>query len=140
VYQQLATDVALIKLFPGITPHLLAALLDAPIKGLVLETFGSGNVPATPGLMDVIKQAVTQRNLLAVAITQQQRGSVQLNAYAAGQQLLEAGVVSGHDMTPYTALVKLMFLLGQKNMPLNTLQQQLTSNLRGELTEPGTKS
>jgi len=49
VHQKLSTDVALIKLFPGITPVLLEALIDAPIRGLVLETFGSGNAPATPG-------------------------------------------------------------------------------------------
>ena len=135
-HQHLDANVALIKLFPGITPHLLEALLDAPIKGLVLETFGSGNIPATPGLMETIQKAVSQRNLLAVAITQQHRGSVQLDAYAAGRHLLDAGVVSGHDMTPYTALVKLMFLLAQKQLSTAAMRQHLTTNLRGELTEP----
>ena len=134
LHQQLDARVALVKLFPGITPHLLASLLDAPIKGLVLETFGSGNIPATPGLVEVIEQAVAQRNLLTVAITQQQRGSVQLNAYAAGRQLLDAGVVSGHDMTPYAALVKLMFLLAQEPLSAAAMRHQLTTNLRGELT------
>ena len=134
VHQRLSSDVALVKLFPGITPHLLAALIDAPIRGLVLETFGSGNIPATPGLVEVIAQAVKERGLLTVAITQQQQGMVELNTYAAGRRLLDAGVVSGRDMTSSTALVKLMFLLAQENLSPQERRQLLARNLRGELT------
>jgi len=136
VHETLCTDVALIKLFPGLTPQLLGAQINAPIKGLVLETFGSGNIPNTPGLLEVIADAIVQRNLLTVAISQQIQGSVQLDAYAAGRRLLDAGVVSGRDMTPYTALVKLMFLLAQKHLSAAKMRQLLASNLRGELTEP----
>ena len=136
VHQKLAPDVALVKLFPGITPHLLEAHIDAPIRGLVLETFGSGNIPGTPGLIQVIEHAATKRGLLTVAITQQQQGIVQLHAYAAGRRLLEAGVVSGYDMTPNTALVKLMFLLAQEHLTPEERRKQLASNLRGELSFP----
>jgi len=136
VHDSLSTDVALIKLFPGLTPRLLGALIDAPIKGLVLETFGSGNMPGAPGLIEVIADAIAQRGLLTVAISQQNQGSVQLRAYVAGRRLLDAGVVSGHDMTPYTALVKLMFLLTQKRLSAAEMRTLLASNLRGELTEP----
>jgi len=134
VHQQLSPNVALIKLFPGITPSLLESLIDAPIKGLVIETFGSGNIPGTKGLIEVIEQAVSQRGLLTVAITQQRQGIVQLHAYAAGRRLLDAGVVPGYDMTPCTALVKLMFLLVQTQMSPEAMREQLASNLRGELT------
>lgn len=135
VHKQLAPEVALIKIFPGLSPYLLEALIDAPIKGLVLETFGSGNIPNTPGLIEVIERATVQRGLLTVAITQQRQGIVQLHAYAAGRRLLDAGVVSGYDMTPHTALVKLMFLIAQKDLSPAVIRQQLTSNLRGELTK-----
>ena len=134
VHQQLSADVALIKLFPGITPSLLASLIDAPIKGLVIETFGSGNIPDTKGLISIIEQAVSQRELLTVAITQQRQGIVQLHAYAAGRRLLDAGVVPGYDMTPSTALVKLMFLIAQTQMSSQARREHLASNLRGELT------
>jgi len=137
VHQKLSSDVALVKLFPGITAELLAALIDAPIRGLVLETFGSGNIPGTPGLLEVIEQAVADRGLLTVAITQQQQGIVQLHTYAAGRRLLDVGVVSGNDMTPSTALVKLMFLLAQEQLTPDERRQLLASNLRGELSEPG---
>jgi len=134
VHQKLDDQVALIKFVPGLAPNLLSYLVDAPIRGLVLETFGSGNVPAVPGLVDVLAQAIAQRNLLVVAITQQLQGSVHLGAYAAGRRLLDAGVVSGYDMTPQAALIKLMFLLGQ-DISQAERKRLLGANLRGELTE-----
>ena len=137
VHQKLSPEVALVKLFPGLTPRLLDSFIDAPIRGLVLETFGTGNIPSTPGLIGVIERAVTERDLLTVAITQQQQGIVQLHTYAAGRRLLNAGVVSGHDMTPNTALVKLMFLLAQTQLSPEERRQRLSANLRGELSEPG---
>ena len=132
IHQQLSDHVALIKLFPGLSPDLLTSLIDAPIQGLVLETFGSGNVSATPGMVEVLAEAIAQRDLLVVAITQQLQGSIHLDAYAAGRRLQDAGVVSGYDMTPHTALVKLMFLLGQNISP-GERRRLLGTNLRGEL-------
>ncbi|MCO6449154.1 MAG: asparaginase [Caldilineales bacterium] len=134
VHNRLDTGVALLKLFPGLTADLLRALIDAPICGLVLETFGSGNVPDTPGLVEALAEAVAERGLLVVAISQQLQGGVDLSAYAAGRRLLDAGVVSGRDMTPHTALVKLMFLLGQ-DLTDAERRRLLAANLRGELTE-----
>lgn len=136
VHRALTPQVALLKLFPGMSARLLAALIDAPIQGLVLETFGSGNVPATPGLIESIARAIYDRGMLAVAITQQLQGSVRLDAYAAGRRLCDAGVVSGGDMTPYAALVKLMFLLGRQDLSREDRRTLLSRNLRGELTPP----
>ena len=133
VHQRLDTGVALVKLFPGLTPELLASLIDAPIRGLVLEAFGSGTLPATPGLAEVLAEAIAARDLLVVAISQQMQGSVRLESYAAGRRLLEAGVVSGYDMKPHTALVKLMFLLGQ-DIDQTLRRRLLATNLRGELS------
>jgi len=137
VHQELSSEVALIKIFPGLTPRLLESLIDAPIKGLVLETFGSGNIPDTPGLVEVIEWAAVRRDLLITAITQQRQGIVQLHSYAAGRRLLDAGVVSGYDMTPHTALVKMMYLLAQKHLSSDERRQYLARNLRGELTVRG---
>lgn len=140
VHQGLDTGVALLKLFPGLSPALLSYLIEGPIRGLVLETFGSGNVPATgggsdPDLVEVLTRAVAERDLLIVAVSQQWQGRVQLDAYAAGRRLLDAGVLCGHDMTSHTALVKLMFLLGQDLSP-DQRRRGLTANLHGELTPP----
>ncbi len=133
VHRRLDTGVALVKLFPGITPELLASLIDAPIRGLVLEAFGSGTIPATHGLVEVLADAIAARDLLVVAISQQMQGSVRLESYAAGRRLLEAGVVSGYDMQPHTALVKLMYLLGQ-DLDQTERRRLLATDLRGEMT------
>lgn len=140
IHRQIDTRVALLKFFPGLSPDLLAYLIDAPIRGLVLETFGSGNIPAAsiadrPDLIDILARGVRERDLLIVAVSQQWQGSVQLETYAAGRRLLDAGVVCGHDMTAHTALVKLMFLLGQDLSP-DRRRRQLAANLHGELTPP----
>ncbi len=135
VHNHVDANVALVKLFPGLTPDLLCALIDAPIRGLVLETFGSGNVSAIHGLSGVLGNAIAERDLLVVAISQQLQGRIQLEAYAAGRRLVDVGVVSGYDMTSTTALVKLIFLLGQDKLDYAARRHLLTSNLRGELSE-----
>ncbi|RME80107.1 MAG: asparaginase [Caldilineae bacterium] len=134
VHRRLNSNVALVKLFPGLTPELLQHLVGAPVQGVVLETFGSGNIPATPGLVEVLATAIRERDLPVVAITQQLQGRVRLEHYAAGRRLLEAGVVSGGDMTSSAALVKLMYLLGQDMSPQRR-RELLAANLRGELSE-----
>ncbi|NOX62018.1 MAG: asparaginase [Chloroflexi bacterium] len=135
-HERLDTRVALLKLFPGLSPDLLAYLIAAPIRGLVLETFGSGNVPNDPALLQVLADAIARRDLLAVAVTQQLQGRVHLDAYAAGRRLLDAGALCGYDMTPHAALVKLMFLLGRDDLSHEQRRDLLTANLRGELTPP----
>lgn len=133
LHPYLQTQVALIKLFPGMTPDIFGYLTRAPIRGLVLETFGSGNFPDIPCLLQALEMAIEERQLLVVAITQQLHGSVCLDAYATGRRLLDAGVVSGADMTPHAALVKLMYLLAQ-DLDHEKRRQALAVNLRGELT------
>lgn len=139
LHQHLQTQVALIKLFPGMPPDIFQYLMRAPIRGLVLETFGSGNFPDIPDLLPALEKGIRQRELLVVAITQQLHGSVDLAAYAAGRRLLDVGVVSGYDMMPHTALVKLMYLLAQ-DMSYEQRRRALARNLRGELTPASTAS
>lgn len=67
-------------------------------KGVILETFGAGNAPQRPDLMNAIRQAC-DRGVVVVAISQCSKGSVS-DAYETGRTLLQAGVVPGGDMTP----------------------------------------
>jgi L-asparaginase len=106
-------DVVALRLFPGITADTLRNVLRDPVRGLVLETYGSGNAPTRdPDLLDVLRQAV-RRGVVVVNVSQCLRGSVQMGAYAAGRALAEAGVVSGGDLTAEAALAKLIVLLSQ---------------------------
>lgn len=94
----MSPHVATLRLFPGITTATVSAFFIPPIRGVILETFGAGNAPQRPDLLDVIKIAC-ERGVIVVAISQCVKGSVS-DAYETGRSLLRAGVVPGCDMTP----------------------------------------
>ena len=105
--------VARITLWPGITARQLGAWLDDPhLKGALLEVWGGGNLPEDPALLGVLARATGEGKLLA-AISQCPHGAIDPDAYAAGQGLTDAGVLSGDAMTPEAALTKLVHLLAQ---------------------------
>ena len=127
------SPVAVLRLFPGISADVVKNLLAPPIKGLVLETYGVGNAPDNdPKLMAVLKEA-TDRGVVVVNCTQCLKGRVLMGTYATGTGLLEAGVISGFDMTPEAALAKMFFLFSTRDDEdeIRTLMQ---TSMRGELS------
>ena len=127
------SPVAVLRLFPGISARVVENLLAPPIKGLVLETYGVGNAPDNdPELMAVIK-AATDRGVVVVNCTQCLKGRVMMGTYATGTGLLEAGVISGFDMTPEAALAKMFFLFSTRE-DVEEIRRLMQVNLKGELT------
>lgn len=127
--------IAILKIFPGIPKEVVECILNIPdLKGVVFETFGSGNAPTEEWLINLIKEAV-DRNIVIINITQCRAGSVEMERYETGVRLLEAGVVSGHDITTECALTKLMFLFGQ-GLSSSKIKEYLSCSLVGEMTIP----
>jgi len=127
-------NVIILKLFPGLNRHYFESLLSLPeIKGIVLESFGSGNMPTFPWLLDSIREASRSGKIL-LNVSQCPGGRVKMGFYQTSAELAEAGVVSGNDITSEAAVTKLMFLLGQ-NMSLEDTKICLQRNLKGEIDD-----
>jgi len=125
--------VAILKIFPGMREEMIAPFFNnSELKGLIIETFGSGNVPTLPWLVSLLKSAVN-RGLVILNISQCNKGFVEQGRYETSMSLREAGVIGGADMTIESAIIKMMFLLGQSNQP-EVVRERLMIPLRGELT------
>jgi L-asparaginase len=102
-----------LRVFPGLEPSLIDHSLQAGVHGIVLESFGVGNVPfANCSLAPPIARA-TEAQVPVVIVSQCPRGGVDLGRYPGSAAAEEAGAISGGDMTVEAAITKLMILLGR---------------------------
>eukprot|EP00998_Keelungia_sp_KM082_P005817 NODE_210_length_2305_cov_58.274564_g204_i0.p1 GENE.NODE_210_length_2305_cov_58.274564_g204_i0~~NODE_210_length_2305_cov_58.274564_g204_i0.p1 ORF type:complete len:600 (-),score=127.38 NODE_210_length_2305_cov_58.274564_g204_i0:432-2231(-) len=127
---KLVSELAVVPLFPGITPAAVRAAIMA-CKGAVLKSYGAGNAPLRPELLDVFR-AARDAGIVVVNTTQCNRGGVKA-LYETGVALKNVGVVPGSDMTVEAAVAKLAYLLG-KGLDVAAVRKQMEENLRGELT------
>jgi len=133
-HYSLDPNVTILKIFPGISENCVKAVFnDSYLKGVVLETFGAGNVPLNPSFLSIIEEAI-KKGIIIVNVTQCAAGAVEPDLYQGGKALKNIGVLSGYDITVEAAITKLMFLFGQGFSP-EEVKERMQSSIAGEMTK-----
>ena len=125
--------VIILKLFPGINKETIATMLDTDhIKGVVLESYGSGNVPHERWFLDLLAKA-TENGKVILNISQCLGGRVIQGKYQTSSALERIGVVGGSDLTIEAATTKLMYALANHHN-LKDIKSWISTDISGELT------
>lgn len=125
-------NVAVLKLFPGINKNVLSSVLKTPnLRGIILETYGSGNAPTLNWFISELSDAI-KNDIYVINVTQCSGGSVNMGQYETSTELKNIGIVSGKDITSEAAITKLMYLLGQK-VSTKVFKTIFETPLRGEM-------
>ncbi|AVM49123.1 asparaginase [Capnocytophaga sp. oral taxon 878] len=132
VWKEFEQKVAILKMFPGITPQLLNAFFSIEgLKGVVLETYGSGNAPTDEWFLECLRKAIG-KGIHIVNVTQCSGGSVIMGKYAASEALKTMGIIDGKDITTESAITKMMILL-KKNISPNLFKIKFEESIVGEV-------
>lgn len=126
--------VGIIKMFPGIQIRLFESIMTEQLKGVVLETFGAGNIPSGSAgeMIPIIKRAY-ENGTLVVVCSQCVQGTVTLGTYEASKTLRDIGAVTGKNITTEAALTKLIYLFS-RHYGIDRIREKMSENLRGEIS------
>lgn len=133
VHEMLCRDVVLLRLFPSIRTETVKHFLSPPIKGVVLQCYGAGNMPSNREDIILALAEATQQGVIIVSCTQCSHGAVS-GIYETGKALIDAGVIPGSDITPEAALTKLSYVLSKTDWEHEQRRRAMNLSLRGEMT------
>ncbi len=126
--------IGVIKIFPGIQFDLYESLITEKLKGIVIETFGSGNIPDDRGVLLPMLNKAKENGTVITVCSQCPQATVDMSTYEAGSLLKKAGAVSGRDMTTEAAVAKLYYLFSIYDDP-HRIKFSMERDIRGELTQ-----
>ncbi len=133
-HKNLDTRVSILKMHPGITPQIVRTILcGQDTRAVIIETYGAGNAPSKEWFLSIVKEASAMGRIL-LNVTQCMAGSVNMDIYATGKCLKDAGVASGYDSTTESALGKLFHLMG-RHEDNGKVKIGLETDLRGEISK-----
>jgi L-asparaginase len=148
VHSKMDTRLLTIRLVPGFDDAMIADMIyrngseecNALLKALVLQLYGTGNLPSVKESFVQLLAEANRRGILVVAATQCHTGAVLLGHYAVGRALIDAGVISAGDMTIEATVCKLAYLLARDDLNLKQVASLMGVPLRGELTSSSSRS
>ncbi|MFK7747690.1 MAG: asparaginase [Kordia sp.] len=133
VHKEIDNNIALIKLFPGITRASLEGFLASnTIKAVILETYGAGNAPTEAWFLGFLYK-LKKKGIIIVNVSQCSGGRVIMGQYQTSVALKKLDIISGKDITTEAAIAKLMYLLGRE-MDQLTFKTVFETQIRGEMS------
>lgn len=133
-HTKLDTRVSILKIHPGITPHVVRDIMCGnDTRAVIIETYGAGNAPSSEWFLSIVREAAQMGKIL-LNVTQCLAGGVNMDIYATGKGLKDAGVINGYDSTTESALAKLFRLLGESE-DNEWVKGMLETDLRGEISK-----
>jgi L-asparaginase len=133
VHKHMCSEIAVLKLYPGITPTVVKAVLETPnVTGVILESYGAGNAPTLNWFLELLKAAL-DKGIYIVNVTQCLGGSVIMGHYETSVVLEQIGLISGLDITFEAAVTKMMYLLSKK-ISKEEFKFEFENAIKGELT------